>query len=292
METKINDEDWKYLLKRIKLGKCTPFLGAGACYGALPLGEDLAQQWADEHGYPLEDKTDLARVAQYLAIKKLDPMVPKELLVEELDSQLEQKGLPDFQAADEPHGALADLPLPVYITTNYDPFMFQALESRNKKPKRTLCLWNKYLKKEDELGFKPDKDNPLVFHLHGYHKVPESLVLTENDYLEFLVNISRDQTDLLPPRIQEAMAGTSLLFIGYSLRDWTFRVLYRGLVAQMNESLRRISISVQLPRDSPEEQAYLEAYFKDMKVRIYWGTAQEFAKELRDRWEDFKQKGT
>jgi hypothetical protein len=40
------DENWKILLGRIKAGKCTPFLGAGASYGTFPLGSDIAQAWA------------------------------------------------------------------------------------------------------------------------------------------------------------------------------------------------------------------------------------------------------
>ncbi len=43
--------------------------------------------------------------------------------------------------------------------------------------------------------------------------VPESLVLTEDDYLDFLaLAISRDP-GLLPHPIQRALAGTSLLFV-------------------------------------------------------------------------------
>ena len=34
---------------------------------------------------------------------------------------------PDFRAPSEPHAVLADLPLPIYMTTNYDDFMVKAL---------------------------------------------------------------------------------------------------------------------------------------------------------------------
>ena len=40
-------------------------------------------------------------------------------------------------------------------------------------------------------GFVPTPANPLVYHLHGHLEMPQSLVLTEDDYLEFLVRISR-----------------------------------------------------------------------------------------------------
>lgn len=107
--------------------------------------------------------------------------------------------------------------------------MVQALRSRYKDPKRELCWWNQLVKDrpcifESEPGFRPTVANPVVFHLHGHDEVVDSLVLTEDDYLDFLVNISRDR-DLLPPRVQEALTGASLLFIGYRLADWTLSAL-------------------------------------------------------------------
>jgi hypothetical protein len=295
MPNTLEDRDWRLLLRRIKAGKCTPFLGAGACFGALPLGGEIAQEWAEDHHYPLEDCSDLARVAQFLAVH-YDPMFPKE---EILNRFFQNVAPPDFTAPDEPHGLLADLPLPVYMTTNYDDFIVQALKSRDKDPERELCCWNELVKGQpsifaSEPGFRPTVARPVVFHLHGHNEVVESLVLTEDDYLDFLVNISRDR-DLLPPRIQEALTGASLLFIGYSLADWDFRVLFRGLVTSTEPSLRRISVTVQLPPvppDAPESmkqqvQEYLDKYFDERHVRVYWGTAREFATELRQRWEEF-----
>ncbi len=111
------------------------------------------------------------------------------------------------------------------------------------------------------------------------------MVLTEDDYLDFLVNISSNQS-ILPHRVQKAIAGSSLIFIGYSLEDWDFRVIFRGLVTSKERSLRRISIAVQL-EEQPEMQKYLDKYFGDIGIRVYWGTAREFAAELRQRWEEF-----
>lgn len=129
--------------------------------------------------------------------------------------------------------------------------------------------------------------NPVVFHLHGHDEVPESLVLTEDDYIDFLVNISR-RMDLLPARIQQAMTGASLLFIGYRLADMDFRVLFRGLVESLDRSLRRVSVAVQLPPQDAEQKKYWVDYFDEMKVRVYWGDAKKFATELQDRWSNFK----
>jgi len=216
MPNTLSDKDWEILLRRIEDGKCTPILGAGVNKGILPLGRDVAEKWAEQYNYPLEDCSDLARTAQFLAITR-DKMFPKEEILKWFDKLTPT----DLATSNEPLAVLADLPLPVYITTNYNDFMVRALISRHKDPRRELCRWNSLLKARPSVfnapsGFRPTVANPVVFHLHGHNEAPESLVLTEDDYLDFLVNISRDQ-DLLPPRIQEALSGASLLFVGYGL---------------------------------------------------------------------------
>ncbi len=297
METKLQDRDWDLLMRRIKTGKCTPFLGAGASQGVLPLGSQIARDWAKEFGYPLDDDGNLARVATYLAVQ-YDAMYPKETLLKKWFQNPKQ---PDFTNPAEPHATLASLPLPMYMTTNYDPFMTQALKAAGKKPRRELCKWNNFIKDTPSIfdkdpGFEPSVEEPVVFHLHGHDEFAESLVLTEDDYLDFLVSISKDD-QLLPHQVRRCLAGTSLLFVGYSLSDWSFRVLFRGLVTSVEQSLRRISVTVQMPPASEQNpqvpkqseiQSYLAKYFDQIDIRVYWGTAQEFMSELRTRWDAFQ----
>ena len=138
----LDENDWELLLSRIKDEKCTPFIGAGACFGSLPLGYEIANILAEEYGYPLADYHNLARVAQFIALKFDDSMFPKEKILRRFFKKIEY---PKFEEPDEPHGVLADLPLPIYITTNYDDFMVEALKRRKKDPHREMCLWNKEL---------------------------------------------------------------------------------------------------------------------------------------------------
>lgn len=285
----MTEADWDILLDRIADGRCTPFLGSGAAAHVLPTGPTIAKGWAKDHAYPLEHGGgDLARVAQFLAVSKNDYMFPKELV----ERELSPLGPPEFSARGEPHGVLADLPLPLYITTNYDDFMTKALAHAKKEPVSEFCRWNdspaleavKNLFDPLEPGFTPSPATPLVFHMHGRFGHPESLVLTEDDYLAFLVSISRDQRSVIPLLVQAALASTSLLFIGYSLNDWDFRVLHRGLVTQAEPTLRRLSVTVQLPSDDAS-QRYLAQYFGRIDARVFWGTAEQFASELWTRWQ-------
>jgi len=89
MSNTLEDKDWNLLLRRIKDGKCTPFIGAGACYGKIPLGNEISRDWASTHKYPLNDCSDLARVAQFLAVNE-DPMSPKEKIKDIIKEHLDK----------------------------------------------------------------------------------------------------------------------------------------------------------------------------------------------------------
>ena len=91
--------------------------------------------------------------------------------------------------------------------------------------------------------------------------------------------------------------GGALLFLGYTLSDWDFLVLFRLFANKLRDS-GNTHIAVQLePSDTPGDQAekaakavkYLDSYFGSAQVKIYWGTCQEFCEELRGRWEAFSQ---
>lgn len=290
MDNKLTEYDWNVLLQRVHDGKCTPFLGAGACYGFLPTGSVIAEKWAKEFDYPNPDHSDLAQVAQFVAVKHKDAIFPKDLL---LRTWFRSIVPPDLTKNNEPHSILAGLPFPVFITTNYDDTLARALLVKDKEPMTDVCRWNSFLQgthlnisyRVDEE--EPTEERPSIFYLHGHMDESQSIVLTEDDYFDFLVNISRDES-LIPARIQESLAYTSLLFIGYSLKDWDFRVLFRGLVTQKEKSLRRLSIAVQLSEtDAPEYRTYMNQYFDEMNIKVYWGTAREFATELYQRWSEF-----
>jgi len=200
---------------------------------------------------------------------------------------------PDFSDKSEPHRVLAELPLPVYLTTNYDDFMTRALTRKNRDPKREICRWNTLTRTEPSRfddGYQPTPANPVVFHLHGHTQIASSIVLTEDDYFDFLVNVSRDPL-VVPPRIQKALTETSVLFIGYGLADWNFRVLLQGLSRYIEKGLGRTHMAVMTPPDVPDSetqqkkaQEYLSKYYQNIDVQVFWGTARSFCAELGERW--------
>lgn len=134
---------------------------------------------------------------------------------------------------------------------------------------------------KQDSNYRPSKQNPLVFHLYGVETHPSSMVLTEDNYLDFLVQISQ-QRKLIPPWISSTLEHYSLLLLGYKIHDWDFRTLFRGLISSRRGSGREISIAIQLePEENPEGvQTYFEQYFGDVEFKVFWGTTQDFLSEI------------
>jgi hypothetical protein len=291
----MGDSDWALLLGRIQNKMCTPFLGSGASASVLPTGVDLASRWATEVHYPLRERDDLGRVAQYLAIT-VDPLSPKERV-----AQLCKVDPSEALQPGDAYDVISDLDLPMYITTNYDDLLLHALRRKRKEPELLLCPWNPTIHElvKDTYKYQPTPDKPAVYYLHGSAQELASIVITEDDYLDFIVwvanqwrvqpNISR-----ISPAMKTALSKNSMLFIGYSQNDWTFRVLMR-CIRQAGGNLGARHVAVQLSPlnadatevDQDKVSEYFAKYFTGLRsnnpVSIYWGKADVFLRDLQAR---------
>ena len=292
----LSSEDWEELLDGLKANRCVPFIGAGASSPWFPLAGEIAQKWANDHGYPLKDSRNLSRIAQFLAIKTDNDMYPKNIL----SRKVKQVQPPDFRLEELKHttySVLADFNLPIYITTNYDKFMEAALKSSGKDPVTEFCRWNRLGDAAgiasifDEAQYVPTSYRPLVYHLHGVFDKPQSMVLSEDDYIDFMVNLSNNR-DIVPTAIRQLLSTSSIIFIGYSLEDLNFRIIFRSIIEYLGQRFQLSSVAVLLPPDRETEngdqaQSYLERYARKMfNTKVYWGYADEFSVELRKRWND------
>jgi hypothetical protein len=263
------------------------------------------------------DCEDLPQVAQYLAINQ-DHMFPRDELADHLRQELTQRyggELPETLLGAsldelitavgtlrrehdpaEPHRVLAELPLPVFVTTDPSNLLEVALTAVGKQPRVELCRWKEEIAwlpsiYDQEPNFRPTPQCPLVYHLFGRIQESDSVVLTEDDYFDYLIGVTRDK-DLIPGVVRRALADTALLFLGFRMDDWNFRVLFRSIMSQEGRSRRSRYAHVAVQID-PEEgrileperaRRYLESYFRGEDISIYWGNAEDFVQELDRRW--------
>lgn len=288
----MEEREWRRLAGQIKSGDCTPFLGAGACHGTLPMSDELSLTWAENYRYPFGDEANLHGVMQYAFVVEQDAVTVKQLVADHLAGL----GTPDFSDPTEPHALLARYPMSVYLTTNYDDYMTQALRQEGKRPMTAVCPW--YRGPEASAAptlpraYQPSGQAPLVYHLHGSFDDPASLVIAEDDYVEFLMSLVMDRGmndhRIVPMQLLPALTRQPLLFIGYSLKDWSFRMLFHGLVRAVADVQRRRHVSVQLVppvKDGDAEaerraRVYMTKYFEQLNISVFWGTAREFCTEL------------
>jgi hypothetical protein len=316
-------EKWPALITRLNDGQCTPILGEQLSELVLGTPRELARRWAREYSFPLapHQQGELPYVAQYLSVHQ-DVEFPRDALVRatrqailerykadlppplatpraalaklfpEVARLRREKGLAD------PYATIAQLPCSVFVTVVSDTLLEESLKAAGKAPRTEVCRWNDELVANlptvfDDESYEPDELNPLVFHLFGVATETASLVLTEDDYFDFLIGATRNR-DLIPQPVKTALADSALLFLGFRMEDWSFRVLYRGLMnAQGGKRLKRYAnIAGQvLPEETqflaPQGAArYLESYFQGANISIFWGSVEDFTQELSRRWQE------
>jgi hypothetical protein len=304
-------EKWPALLSNIRKGRCTPILGPGLTESLLGSRRDIARRWAETYHFPMapHDQEDLPQVAQYLAVNQ-QPMFPREELLEHLRQELLRRDemavpvspqTPSLETLltdlgkqrracnpAEPHRVLADLPLPIYITTDFSNLLAEALQAADKEPQVELCRWNDEIELipsiyDTEPTYRPDAQRPLVYHLFGHVKEPASLLLTEDDYFDYLIGVTSNK-DLIPVAVRRALTDTALLFLGFQMDDWNFRVFFRSIMSQEGRGRRRgyAHVAAQIDPEKgrmlkPERaRQYLERYFQDADISIYWGSPEDF----------------
>jgi len=232
-------------------------------------------------------------------------------------------GAPEFTGdKKDPLRLFAQLPLTTYITTSYFGFIERALKKEGKHPVAQYWSWSggALSANSDNAGtridyladpendppvptvqprdFVPTVMQPVVYHLFGIEDVASTLVMSEDDYMNFLMNASEDirNSDLIPSHLRDALSGKRLLLMGYNLRDWDFRALFR-FISKFRERDRRTltpSIAIQLEPILKSQEIvdksldYLNKYFNDYKFNVKWIDKEQFIYELLGAWEKVK----
>ena len=297
--------------------------------GSASINEQLAEIWAQEVGYPLTDTFDLARVALYNRVISDDSEHAKRRyltflkttlldmfgqdpeaagIVDDLRTRInalsfadivQELGATAYPTLDEdPLRLLARLNLPIYVTTSYFDFLERAIIAEGRTPHTQVCFWS-----GDELNvapehrydskLEPSQAQPLVYHLFGLEKYPRTMVLSEDDYLAFLVEVTRapNQTNpVIPLYMSEAFRSKSLILFGYQPHDWDFRVVFRGVVKPGLTALRSFGLILQInpEQDSmgkqEEAQNYLKEYFQEADFKVEWGNVEQYVQNLWKEW--------
>ncbi len=280
-EAAFEDEFLAPLLEKIICGDCVALLGPGVCSvgeDADPLNRRLAHSLADDpmlaQDKRLVDRNNLRHVAQLYY--RLYP-----------DRYKLQMKAADFYRgfagqSSSFHRDLAQLPFRLLLTATPDDLLFNALSQADtgKSPVRGFYNYDTRGSGGATLP-EPSVAAPVVFHLYGHHENPRSLVLTENDLVQFVVKVVQGNPHL-PDTIRAHMANpdTSFLFIGFGFQYWYLRVLLHVLNAYGPRNNMSLAIEEQSFFNSPQNGEAV-AYYGSHSIEFQALPWADFARRLR-----------
>jgi len=186
-----------------------------------PIGAALSRKLAADCNlsgrFPSEDPSNLQRVALFYEIARSR----RQLADAVIDSV--QTGKRPSPMLD----VLAQLDFPLVITTNYDQLFESALIGAGKRPRVSVYTPNL----EATVDYRdPRPESPIVFKIHGDIQRPETMVITDEDYIQFVLRMSnKEQYDPVPLTLKYYLMGWTTLFVGYSLLDYNLRLLFKTL---------------------------------------------------------------
>lgn len=315
-------ERWPGLVNDVRRGRSLPILGPGLGDALLGPREQIARGWAERYRFPMaaHDQDDLADVAQFLWATQ-----GRQLPMDELRDWIQQRvgshrgELPPDLAAlvapgalaapadldrlltavwqarsasrPDPYTVLARLPFPVFVTTQPVGLLAAALTAAGKKPRVDYCRWNDDADwppspYDDDPSYVPSVDSPLVYHLFGHLTVERSLVLTADSYFDFLIGLTANRASV-PSDVTSALSDRALLFLGFRVDEWDFRVVFRSIMNLQGRGRTELShVAAQIDPEgaltlSPEgARRYFEKYLRCSQVDVYWGSTEAFVGDL------------
>jgi hypothetical protein len=233
------------IAKFVRNAQCNLFLGAGVhapppaqsrfSYpdGARPpfggeLAAFLATGCSFQTAFPGESDRNLQRVALQYELANT-----RFALVSAVRTQVQEGRSPSPALR-----ALAELPFRLIITTNYDQLFERALRDARKEP--AVVAYN-----PDSNAITPDLvpspavvpeiDQPHLLKIHGDVASPPSIVITDEDYITFILRMNDKQPcNPFSEGVRYLLQKWPTLFIGYSLMDYNLRLLFRTLRWKMD----------------------------------------------------------
>jgi len=188
---------------------------------------------------------------------------------------------------------LAELPFDLIVTTNYDCLLERAFGDKPYEPvvQRIAGFDEQEQNKLQEQLSNPR--GPIIYKIHGSFsdkgplaglQASDRLILTEEDYIQFLTVVGREDMGV-PALIREKMMGSTILFLGYSLQDWDFRTIYKALIEPVDQWRRPKSFALQ--KDPPD---FWVRYWAPKGITILDVDLHQFADQLQNRWQKSLQK--
>ena len=159
------------------------------------------------------------------------------------------------------HKNLAELPFSLILTTGQGGLLAEALKTAGKEPITQRYNFRGNRRDNPEFVIPGSPTSPVVYRLFGDATEPPSLVLSENDLVDFLIAVVSERPPL-PNSLLSALkrAGQNFLFVGFGIRHWELRILLKVLLRTLELNRGSTKIAAEPLRgllDSDREETIL-----------------------------------
>jgi len=269
------------LVSRIQAGECVLVLGPRISAPCIPNGADvpLADDLANKLVEALDGRCDTPLSFRRAIVRYERERSPQACrsLVQQLVGEYDGNPTPL-------HLDLAKLPFELVLCATHDTLMHAALRQVGKLDARESYYDAQPRPgRVEPLGL-PTIQSPIVYSLFGRHDHPESMVLNEQNLLDYLVSVTRERP-ALPDAVRSKLRdpATVFLFIGFGFENWWLRLLLKVLEVT-GVKTRGESHALEESR-AFEDQLLNENrdFFGSAGIVIRAGDWNELAKNLLDR---------
>lgn len=284
LEKEWSERDWSTLIYTIQRKNCILMLGPDVAVEGKEgqrksLTEIMAENLAKNISVSKIVSSNLAQVAQHYSL---------ELGRHDLEAEVNSFYNTRQDQTCELHRNLATLPFYLIVTSTPDDMIYKALKENKELNKEPIRARYNFRGENPDIVQMGTVEKPLIFYLLGTTEEPESLVLTENDLLDFLMAVIL-KNPAIPNNILSDLRekNKSLLFLGFGFNNWYLRILLRVLQLHNKES-RSFALEQFNPSDMDGFQRTILFYKSGYKIQIYNKELDSFVRELRDRFETDK----
>lgn len=209
------------LLDDIASGKCLPFIGAGFSLNAnLPDGASMPS-WP-ELTESLANTVDISpEIGGPGVASAFESKYGRVQLIETIRKELHTDSAQPGLA----HKAFIPLPFDTVYTTNFD-LLLENTCILEQKPFRSLVG-------ERQIPFHGGPHNYNIIKMHGDLRHEEHMIITKEDYDEFI-----DKYPVLATHLSALLITKTAFFIGYSLSDPDFQNILKVVQSRLGKFMR------------------------------------------------------
>lgn len=247
------------LFKFIREEKTILFTGAGiSIYAGYPSGKKLAKIIFDSLSKnekdQISDKKNLSKLCKEYEILKDGR--------EELIMLLKKIFIEKIADSTETHRLISKIPhFKEIITTNYDNLFEIAFNGQI----------NKFVTVDDLVNYQ--NDFPNYYKIHGDLSIPDTIIITENDYLnKFFNNLNIEYWST----ITNLFLRKHIIFIGYNLDDPNIQLIFNNISKVLKGNMKdSFFIAPNVSRIKSRE-------LQQLGVKYIDSTAETFLNELNE----------